>query len=126
MRNILNVIWVLFWLTVFIFEPFSVLGLVGMAVFFIHILEIIIFWKRIYSQESDWARIQIKNLENVGIIHTKTKTLVNEIKKFQCLVEQRLNGKPISRIINKRDFWKHEFKLNEETLDPRPDSETLI
>lgn len=43
----------------------------------------IIFWKRIYSQESDWARIQIKNLENVGIIHTKTKTLVNEIKKFQ-------------------------------------------
>ena len=33
----------------------------------------IIFWKRIYSQESDWARIQIKNLENVGIIHKKLK-----------------------------------------------------
>ena len=58
--------------------------------------------------------------------HQNINISENEIKKFQCLVEQRLNGKPISRIINKRDFWKHEFKLNEETLDPRPDSETLI
>ena len=50
----------------------------------------------------------------------------NEIKKFQSLVEQRLSGKPVSRIVNKRNFWKQEFKLNEETLDPRPDSETVI
>ena len=49
-----------------------------------------------------------------------------EIKKFQSLVEQRLSGKPVSRIINKRNFWKKEFKLNEETLDPRQDSETVI
>lgn len=47
MKNILNVIWVLFWLAVYIFDPFSVLGLIGMAIFFIHILEIVIFWKRI-------------------------------------------------------------------------------
>ena len=37
----------LFWLAVFIFDPLSVLGLIGMAIFFIHILEIIIFWKSI-------------------------------------------------------------------------------
>jgi hypothetical protein len=47
MKNILNVIWVVFWLAVFIFDPFSVLGFIGMAIFFIHILEIVIFWKRI-------------------------------------------------------------------------------
>ena len=50
----------------------------------------------------------------------------NEIKIFKNLIKKRLTGKPISRIINKRNFWKKEFKLNEETLDPRPDSETLI
>ena len=50
----------------------------------------------------------------------------NEIKKFQNLIQQRLNGKPVSRIINKRSFWKKEFELNNATLDPRPDSETLI
>ena len=49
-----------------------------------------------------------------------------QIKKFQGLVEQRISGKPISRIINKKNFWKKEFKLNEKTLDPRPDSETVI
>ena len=50
----------------------------------------------------------------------------NEIKNFQGLIQQRLNGKPVSRIINRRSFWKKEFELNEETLDPRTDSETLI
>ena len=50
----------------------------------------------------------------------------DEIKKFQDLIQQRLSGKPVSRIINRRSFWKKEFELNEETLDPRTDSETLI
>jgi release factor glutamine methyltransferase len=35
-------------------------------------------------------------------------------------------GKPVSRIINKRNFWKRDFKLNEEVLDPRQDTEVLI
>ena len=50
----------------------------------------------------------------------------NEIQKFKDLIQQRLSGKPVSRIINKRSFWKKDFKLNDATLDPRPDSETLI
>lgn len=49
-----------------------------------------------------------------------------EMKKFKNLVQQRLSGKPVSRIINKRSFWKKEFELNDTTLDPRSDSETLI
>ena len=68
------------------------------------------------SQDKDKV---VYNHENIDISD-------NEIKKFQSLVEQRLKGKPVSRIVNKRSFWKKEFKLNEETLDPRPDSETLI
>ena len=49
-----------------------------------------------------------------------------EMKKFKNLIQQRLSGKPVSRIINKRSFWKKEFELNDTTLDPRSDSETLI
>lgn len=69
-----------------------------------------------------------KSLDTNKTLHNHQNINIseNEIKNFQSLVEQRLNGKPISRIINKRYFWKHEFKLNEETLDPRPDSETII
>ena len=68
------------------------------------------------SQDNDKV---VYNHENINISE-------NEIKKFQSLVKQRLRGKPVSRITNKRNFWKDEFILNEETLDPRPDSETLI
>ena len=58
--------------------------------------------------------------------HQKIFVSEHEIKKFQNLIKQRLKGKPVSRIINKRCFWKKEFKINDATLDPRPDSETLI
>ena len=58
--------------------------------------------------------------------HETIEISENEIRTFQNLVQERLSGKPVSRIINKRNFWKNEFKLNEHCLDPRPDSETLI
>ena len=50
----------------------------------------------------------------------------DEIKKFKVLISERSLGKPVSRIINKRNFWKRDFKLNEEVLDPRQDTEVLI
>ncbi len=48
---------------------------------------------------------------------------INEINKY---VNRRVNGEPVSRIIGKREFWDLEFKINEATLDPRHDTETLI
>jgi len=41
-------------------------------------------------------------------------------------LNERLNGRPLSRIYGKREFWGMDFTVNEYTLDPRPDSETLI
>ena len=69
-----------------------------------------------------------KSLDKNRILynHETIKISEKEIRTFRNLVEERLTGRPVSRIINKRNFWKKEFKLNEETLDPRPDSETLI
>lgn len=61
-------------------------------------------------------------------LYTHQSIFISEmqIKKFQTLVCERMKGKPVSRILNKKNFWKREFKLNEETLDPRPDSEIII
>jgi release factor glutamine methyltransferase len=42
-----------------------------------------------------------------------------------CL-ERRLRREPVSRILGARSFWKSDFKISAETLDPRADSETLI
>ena len=58
--------------------------------------------------------------------HQNINITDNEFKNFNNLIEQRLSGKPVSRIINKKFFWDNEFEINDETLDPRPDSETLI
>jgi len=61
----------------------------------------------------------LHNHENITITD-------NEIKNFKNSIKQRLIGKPVSRIINKKNFWDNEFELNNETLDPRPDTETVI
>jgi len=45
---------------------------------------------------------------------------------FETYVARRASGEPYSRIAGKREFWSLEFALSPDTLDPRPDSETLI
>ncbi|KZM50491.1 peptide chain release factor N(5)-glutamine methyltransferase [Labrenzia sp. OB1] len=38
----------------------------------------------------------------------------------------RLNGMPVGRILGERDFYGRKFALNAATLEPRPDTETLV
>ncbi|HEV2550291.1 MAG TPA: peptide chain release factor N(5)-glutamine methyltransferase [Stellaceae bacterium] len=46
--------------------------------------------------------------------------------RFEALVRRREAREPFSRLAGKRGFWTLELALSPETLDPRPDSETLI
>jgi release factor glutamine methyltransferase len=39
---------------------------------------------------------------------------------------RRLAGEPVWRIIGERDFWGLPFRLSPATLEPRPDSETIV
>ena len=39
---------------------------------------------------------------------------------------RRLKREPVSRILGSREFWGRDFLLSPATLDPRPDTETLI
>lgn len=47
-------------------------------------------------------------------------------EKLGLLVQKRLQGMPIAKIIGVKEFWGLSFKTTQDTLDPRPDSETLI
>jgi release factor glutamine methyltransferase len=40
--------------------------------------------------------------------------------------DRRLAREPVSRILGRRDFWGHSFIIDPSTLDPRPETETLI
>ena len=39
---------------------------------------------------------------------------------------RRLSREPVSRIVGSRGFWGREFKISPATLDPRPDTETIV
>lgn len=49
-----------------------------------------------------------------------------ELKKLDDWLAARLNHVPLARLRGLREFWGLDFTLNEATLEPRPDSETLI
>ena len=50
----------------------------------------------------------------------------NDLNNFNRLIERRKKGEPIAYLINKKEFWKSEFYINEDVLIPRPDTEILI
>lgn len=39
---------------------------------------------------------------------------------------RRMRGEPVHRILGRRAFYAHEFRLSAETLEPRPDTEALV
>jgi len=45
---------------------------------------------------------------------------------FYKILNRRLANEPISKIINKKSFWKDDFYVNEFVLDPRPETEGII
>tara|TARA_B100000965_G_scaffold157767_1_gene131509 strand:+ start:2657 stop:3511 length:855 start_codon:yes stop_codon:yes gene_type:complete len=46
--------------------------------------------------------------------------------KLYKIINQRINGRPLSKIIKQKGFWKNIFITDENTLDPRADSEIII
>ena len=49
-----------------------------------------------------------------------------EVNNIRWLIERRAKREPLSHILGKREFWSLTFDVTPATLDPRPDSETLI
>ena len=49
-----------------------------------------------------------------------------DFRMIDHIISQRITGKPLSKIIKQKGFWKDIFYTDENTLDPRSDSEILI
>lgn len=50
----------------------------------------------------------------------------NEIIRFNSMIEERIQRKPISLILGRVSFYGREFLVNESVLTPRPETEELI
>ncbi len=51
---------------------------------------------------------------------------LEEFTDFEAFLSRREQREPVSRILGRREFWSLNFKVTPDTLDPRPDSETLV
>ena len=49
-----------------------------------------------------------------------------QIESYQKLINQRQQGSPVAHLTGQREFWSLNFKVNNSTLIPRPETETLI
>ena len=84
--------------------------------------------RKILNSELD-ARILLSyavNSQNTIYIHNDILISKKEKNKFYDYLDERIQGKPVSRIVGLRNFWKNKFLINQYTLDPRPDTELII
>ncbi|MBV8061709.1 MAG: peptide chain release factor N(5)-glutamine methyltransferase [Alphaproteobacteria bacterium] len=67
------------------------------------------------------------NLTRTALLDTIQRILTDaELDTLNRLFARRCMHESVSRIIGARPFWTLQFGLNEATLEPRPDSETLV
>ncbi|MGB0251386.1 MAG: N5-glutamine methyltransferase family protein, partial [Paracoccaceae bacterium] len=59
-------------------------------------------------------------------LHEMDEVSEAAIARFDDAITQRLNHRPVSRIIGVRQFWGRNFQVTDDVLDPRSDTETLI
>lgn len=76
------------------------------------------------------ARILLQEASNLKReqIHLEPDIKLQQeiIELYKSFIERRVQNEPVAKIIGKKAFWKDEFIVTKDTLDPRPDSETLI
>ena len=89
---------------------------------------------QILAENSDSARLDaevllchVLNCAATHLLAWPEKNLDNnQIQSFNQLIEQRQLGKPIAYLTGNKEFWSINFKVTEDTLIPRPDTETLV
>jgi release factor glutamine methyltransferase len=65
--------------------------------------------------------------ERIDAIRAPEMPVIHEAEKgIEDAVARRLAGEPVHRIIGWREFFGLKLRLSPETLEPRPDTETLV
>jgi len=69
----------------------------------------------------------VLNLTSIDYALDKDRKITEqECAEIMELVQQRVSRIPMSQIFGEKEFWSLSFRVTNETLTPRPDSETLI
>ncbi|MDR1334862.1 MAG: peptide chain release factor N(5)-glutamine methyltransferase [Holosporaceae bacterium] len=76
-------------------------------------------------------QIMIANLKNIPreqVLFSPDDLYLthDELVIFNDMIARYINDEPVSKIIHQRFFWKHAFYVDENVLDPRPETELII
>lgn len=76
------------------------------------------------------ARLLVQHVSGLGhsniIAKPDHELSPEETEALTILFQRRLKREPLSRLIGEAEFWSLPFEISSDTLDPRPDTETLI
>jgi len=60
------------------------------------------------------------------LAHPERPLAAGDVGRLETALRRMLAGEPLSRILGRREFWGLDFALSPDTLDPRPETETVV
>lgn len=78
------------------------------------------------KREARLLLLQALGIDLATLIASEARPLGAAAARARELLARRCAREPLSRILGRREFYGLEFRLNASTLDPRPDTETLV
>ena len=66
------------------------------------------------------------SIEKKNLILSDFNIKYIDLINFKNLLSERLERRSIAKIINKKYFWKYHFYVDDNVLDPRPETELII
>lgn len=61
-----------------------------------------------------------------AVLYPERVIPMEQVEAVLAALDRRLNGEPVHRIIGYREFYGLQLKISAETLEPRPDTESLV
>lgn len=76
------------------------------------------------------ARLLLRTALGTGpetlVAHPERPLETRERGDYEALLARRARREPMAQILGRREFWSLDLHVTADTLDPRPDSETVI
>ncbi|MGJ4902271.1 peptide chain release factor N(5)-glutamine methyltransferase [Bradyrhizobium sp. HKCCYLS2058] len=60
------------------------------------------------------------------VMHGQRQLSHADAQRLEALVQRRLVGEPVARLLGAKEFWGLPLQLSADTLVPRPDTETVV
>ncbi len=65
-------------------------------------------------------------IDHTALVRDWDRPLGAAALRIAELAGRRAAGEPVSRILGRREFWRFDFDIGPEVLDPRPETEILV